>query len=420
MKAVSNVLMPDDVNECLDALSRFAKGLLIIDWECGSAEVTRILSENAKSKVGSLRMILLIADTMTENLVAIAAEYNVNQIYTEKLQLKTFGARLASMMVTEGGQTDLKKALTESHDAREKKKWPEALAPLQKLQAKQPDNLRLKAETADLYLQMGEWQKAAAALAGIEKSKPPYLRGLHLYGRCLMQAGRFEEAAKVMESANLFNPNDIDRLIDIGNTFLQLDKTKEAKEKFDAALALSAGSHEASVGKSKCLLLDGHVNDALAIMREVSGDVEMASIFNTSAVMSMRSGRHDAGMKLYQAALKALGKDDKIQARLYFNMGVGYRRSGQPDKAAPCFDQALKLDPKFEKARENALLVASSAVAAPQKIRPGPMADPSKDGIEEERLPGQDQLPGSFIADFGVDDFAALDDDDLEDDLEIK
>jgi tetratricopeptide (TPR) repeat protein len=406
IKGVSNVTIPDE-GDRTDAIDRFPKALLIIDWDLGAEEVARVLGHNRRKFPGQLRTIMLVAGQVSEQLVATAAEYSVTQIYTEAINPKNLGGRLASLLIGESMPSELKKGIADIAEARNAGDHKNAFGHAKKLLEKHPTNLRVKCETAECLMNLDEWDKALKLLTGIDKGKPPYLRGIHLLGRCLMKLGRFAEAVQSLETANLFNPHDVERLVDIGNALMQMDRIKEANATLDAAIAIDPDFRPAKLGKGQAQLLDGKVNDALTLLREVSGEVEMASIFNTSAVMSMRQGRHEAGMQLYQAAVKALGRDEKVQARLYFNMGIGFRRWQKPEKALGCFEMALKLDPGFQKAREQALLV-SQLPQGEAKPQAAPAALPKVSG---------DSGRGLDIASFEPGLSRVLDDDDLEENL---
>jgi tetratricopeptide (TPR) repeat protein len=405
MKGVSNLVTPKSADECVEALGRFPKGLLIVDWELGAADAVRVLAENRKKYAITGRPLLLIAAKVSATLVATAAEYAVSQIFTEPPTIKSLGARLGNMILAEGLADEVRAALLEVAEKRSGADHQGALQILQKTLAKHPTNLRLKCEAAETLMHMGETEKALALLEGMEKTKPPYLRGMHLKGRALMKLGRFDEALVDLEMANMVNPHDAERLCDIGQAMLNMDRVKDAEEKFERALELDPDLKDAKVGKGQVELMENNVNEALKILNECAGDLEMASVFNTCAVLNMRQGRHEAGMSLYAAALRSLSKDQRLQARLYFNMGIGYRRWNKKDKALAAFESAQKLDPKFKK-------VAAQIEAI--KTPPKPVKTSIKDLKEAPPLPMEG--PAAGLMDFGMD-LTSLLDEDLEEGL---
>jgi len=352
MKGVSNVLTPATITACIEALDRFPKGLLVLDWELGAPQVARLLGHNRRRFDGQLRPIMLVASQVSTEVIAAAAEYGVSQIFTEALTPKNLGARLTALVIAESMPNEIKRVLNDVHDARASGDGKQALAHLQKALKAHPGHVRLKCEAAEALLELGQADKALQLLEGVNLNKPPYLRGIHLYGRCLLKLGRTEEALPVLEQAQLFNPHDAERLVEIGQALLQMDRLREAREAFDHANSVDPDFRPARAGQGQCLLMDGQVNEALGVLKEVANVHEIASLFNTCAVLNMRRGRHEAGMHLYQSALGALGKDERLQARLYFNMGLGYRRWSKKDKARQCFETSSRLDPSFAKAKE--------------------------------------------------------------------
>lgn len=403
MKGISSIVDHDNAADTQDSLTRFQKGLLIIDWNVGDQEVVKVLSFNRKRHPDQMRPILLIVDKVSDQIIATAAEYSVTQIFSEEPTLKNLGARLTSLIMVDALPSDIKKVLNEVEEARKIEDWKLSLVKLQKALAKHPNNQRLKCEAAESLIYMKDYDNALKILEPFKSGKPPYLRGMHMLGRCLLKLGRADEAQSVLSTTMLFNPHDTDRLVELGRALFQLDRYQEANNQFDAALAIESNNHDALIGKSQVAMMDGDANDALAILQEVSTPLEMASIFNTCAVLTMRKGKHDAGMGLYRTAMKAIGNNSKLQARLYFNMGIGYRRRGQKEKAKSCYETALKLDPKFKKAHEHI-----EQLSSPPPETVGKDFNPGLQQKDEAAIPPQN--PNS-MPDFTADLKSLLDDD---------
>src|SRR5690606_5910376 len=156
----------------------------------------------------------------------------------------------------------------------------------------------------------------------------PPVRALHLMGRCYLKQGDLDAAIGQLERAKLINPLNVDRLIELGTAYLGTDNIERAMLNFADADRLAGDHSEAKAGLGKCHLLQGEVNEALALLKEHSGPRELASIFNTAAILSIRAKRFLKGMALYQAAVSASKGDKPVAARLVFNMGIGYNRQG--------------------------------------------------------------------------------------------
>lgn len=389
-KQVSNILVVKESSQCIEGLDRFPKALLIVDWDLGSSEVAKILTA-AKIQLKN-RIVLLFTKEVEIYAVTTAAEYGVAAIHSGETSNDRIASSIGNAIRAEMNIADFKDSLSQSVRARAKGKFDTAEGILKKLQKENPDSLRLKVEIAETLIEQERIDDALLQLKGMDSKDPPYLRGLHLMARCLMKKGEYERAIELMTKANLFNPHNATRLVDIGKAYLQLDNLTEAREQFDTALELSPGDRDAAIGKGQCYLMEDDVNEALSLLKEVAGGAELASIFNISAIMSMRQKRFETGMNLYQAAIKALGEDSKIHAKLAFNMGLGYQRWNKPEEASQCFDKALSLDPAFEKVKTaRAKLRSEPPLAVPADGSPSPLSEKLSDeqdidNIDEVRL----------------------------------
>jgi tetratricopeptide (TPR) repeat protein len=199
--------------------------------------------------------------------------------------------------------------------------------------------------------------------------------------------GNHDKAIELLERAKLINPHNVDRLIDLGHAFINADQLEAANAQFEEALGLDGDRKEAKEGKGQVMLMNGDVNEALTLLKSVSGPRELASIFNTSAVLSIRAGRFDQGMQLYRSALAALGRNDKIAARLLFNMGMGYERMHKAEKALTCYTKSLELDPMYAKAARHKEVAEKAVAAGGGKAVPAP--DAAEAPFDEEDFAGR-------------------------------
>ena len=375
-KGATNITVHTRLDEAKEALTRFPRALLIADWDLGPEIVVPLLATNYGSKTGPLRSVLLAATQVSEALVAAAAEYSVSQIYADERTLKNLGPRLTALIMVEALSDDVKDGLAQAKEWSVNGDAKRGLPLLQDLLKKHPQNLRLKAETADLLIQLGRPEEGLKLLTGMDRTKPPYPRGVHLMGRALMRLGKFEEALQALEKASLFNPHDTSRLVEIGLAYLQVDEPQQAEARFDAALSLDPEVRDAKLGKSQCRIMEGDINEALEILREISGDVEKASLFNTCAVINIRQGRVQDALKLYAAALKAISNAPTVQARICFNIGLAYRRSGDKTHAKQAFEKSLALDPSFSKPKAQLAALSPDLRAVKSAVPPAQTAHP--------------------------------------------
>ena len=206
---------------------------------------------------------------------------------------------------------------------------------------------------AESKFTLGKIEETQEFLLPLISEDQPNIRALNLYGRCQMTKGLHREASITLQRAKLINPFNIDRLINLGEAFLMDGQLDRAKDNFTEAIKIEPKNQKAIGGVGKSLLLGDDINEALVYLKQLSGPKEMASVFNSAAVLSMINKKMEDGMNLYHIALETVGTDPKILSKLGFNMGIGFHRHEMHHRALECFGLASKLDSQNQKAKEN-------------------------------------------------------------------
>ncbi len=340
----------DSPEACIEALVQEQKSILVIDMAAGSEQVNQILTASKTHFKVETRPILILVSELTDSALATASEYNVSQIHAGDIEKESVEVCI-KQLVNELNSTDsIRDVLIKVATARSRGDWSIATPLLEREHEKNPNDERLSLELAENYIHERNWSGAEKLLEPYLSTTPPMIRALNLKARCLMNEGQFDAAATIMEKAKLLNPHNVERLIEFGHVLISSDRIDDARQQFEEAGALDNENVEASRGVGQCMLMQGEVNEALDFLKSISGPRELASVFNSAAVMSIHNGHFDQGMTLYKKAFKVVGTDDKIAARLLFNMGLGYKKNDDLVKALDCFTKAADLDPEYDKA----------------------------------------------------------------------
>ena len=355
---VTTFHIPENVQRCVGYLDQHPDAILVMDWEVGEESVIKVLENLSGRTTISLRPVLLIVMDLSPQVIGTAAEYQVSRVHSGELTRVKFAEHIDLLIKEKKEYGTLKEGLVQVSQARIADDWTESLKVLQNLCAKFPDNVRVSAEYIENLMHLDRWDEAILVAKALSENEPDYARGLNIYGRCLMKRKRYSDACEVFKRAKILNPFNVGRLVSLGHALLEIDKITEAKENFEAALKLQRGRKDAIVGLSECMLMEGDVNDALKLLKEVSGHRELASIFNVAAILSMRQGRFEIGKTLYHVAMRTVGSDQHLLSRLIFNLGIGYYRWQRPFDALDCFEKALEHDLTYVDARTNAIILA--------------------------------------------------------------
>jgi len=104
-------------------------------------------------------------------------------------------------------------------------------------------------------------------------------------------------------------------------------------------------------GMAKVKLAQKDLPGALTYLGAKEFSREMVSFLNMRAIMSIRLQKFDEGIEFYSYALHGSGPDNQLKAKLLFNMGLGFVRTGNLERATACLSESCTLGgPKFQRA----------------------------------------------------------------------
>jgi len=350
-----SVHIPQDVGDCVRTIQTKPNAALVVDFAAGAGDVHEVLVAAQAQVRAAVRPIFLFSMEAADGLDGVAAEFAIYQMHVGELSKKVLKERLQELGRSRANESAVAMALVSIADARKKGDWNLVGRLADENRRKYAADPRFAAEYAEALLQTEKVQDAIDFLTPLCDVDKKDVRLLNILGRGYLKLGKFDEATIALQQAKVLNPFNVERLVELGDAYLMIDMVQRAKENYEQALDLSPRNGEAKKGMGKSLLMSGEINHALPFLKELSGPEEAASVFNNAAVLCMRNGRHDDGFNLYKIAIKAVGSNDSVLAKLCFNLGIGYHRLHDNDHAKKCFAVAIKLDPAYERARQNLL-----------------------------------------------------------------
>lgn len=381
---------PRTVKDFIARCRLIESALIILDWDSGADKVLRILSENRTEFRAESHPVLLLSAKVDERVVAVAAEHNCTNVHVGDVSQANLKDLLKKLFEETRNLSPVKQLILKVEQSRANGELAIAANLLNQLAVKVPGNRRISCDLADCYMALGEIDRARQILEIVAKGDPPYARAQHLLARCYLRKGETEKALQAYKDAQNASPFSVERLSEMGHLYLNTNRPEQAKAMFNELLSLAPESKTAKAGKGTSMMLLGEVNEALTMMRETSTPQELASVFNTAAILSIRSNKHDEGMGLYKTALQALDGKQKLLARIMFNMGIGYVKWDKIDQSMRCFSKACDLDPTFEAAKHNLNVVnqkvrkKDSAAIAASNVIPLKKKDKEELPIEAE------------------------------------
>ncbi len=348
-----HVFVEGDVENCIKWLRSRSDAAVIIDWDTDHRCALQLLaSARADHKLDS-RPSMLISRQVNAEIVAAGAEHQVTTVHVGDVSVTSLKVMVAELLRAGTDNSVDKELLRNVSNLRADDKWTEATTILEKMRDRNPGNVRVACELAENLIRASAWQSAISTLEPFSTIEQPNVRALHLLGRCYLKLGRAGEASTLLARAKIISPYNVERLVDLGHALLHVDQVDEAQQVFDEALELSPGNLGATQGLGQVKLLQGELNEGLQLIQSASDNRELASIFNTVAVLTIHRNQHSRALKLYELAATAVKGDNKLLSRLFFNKGLAFHRWNRPNDAITWFSKSVELDPEFEDAAHN-------------------------------------------------------------------
>jgi tetratricopeptide (TPR) repeat protein len=338
----------EEISKILDANPRY---YFVIDFQNEFKLIEKIFKKNKENKI---RSILFLAKDMTDQISAFCCEYSISEIHVGQISKDSILEKIKILKKEDELEFSVRNALSQISDFKNQGKINESIQSLKNLINQYPNHEHIRSELGDIYIMQGEWKKAKEVLLPILSSEEPYVKGLHLLAKCFMKERKYQDAIQVYKKAKILNPYNVERLIELGQLLLKEGLTKEAESNFKEAQKIEPKNIQASVGESQCKMLEGDLSSALKMLKHISSEKELVSIFNGTAIIAIKTGHFEEGLKLYDQAIGLVAKTDKENhGKLLLNKGLGYKKASQEEKALECFLQAIELNPDLAKAKSN-------------------------------------------------------------------
>ncbi len=211
-----------------------------------------------------------------------------------------------------------------------------------------PDSIHTKLKLTEFELILKQYGAAMNTLADIMKIHPGDPEALFMLGMVYRDQGKTEQAIGAFQSAVERNPDNAEAWVILGDL---MDRTHNplAVQYFDNAIRVAPKNMAAWHAKAYYLQNNDKIPEALAIYRHIHEmDPQYPDAYLNAAILLMYHDSLDAAAK----ELDILQKIDPTNAATWFYKGKLHQLRGEKDQAKAAYEQALKLDDKYDQARD--------------------------------------------------------------------
>ncbi|MEP6794946.1 MAG: tetratricopeptide repeat protein [Saprospiraceae bacterium] len=223
-----------------------------------------------------------------------------------------------------------------------------ALQTLERAAKLYPDSIHTKLKLTEFQLILKQYGAAMNTLADIMKIHPGDPEALFMLGMVYRDQGKTEQAIGAFQSAVERNPDNAEAWVILGDL---MDRTHNplAIQYFDNAIRVAPKNVAAWHAKAYFLQNNNKIPEALEIYRHMHTiDPQYPDAYLNAAILLMYHDSLDAAAK----ELDILQKIDPTNAATWFYKGKLHQLRGEKDLAKAAYEQALKLDDKYEQARD--------------------------------------------------------------------
>lgn len=230
----------------------------------------------------------------------------------------------------------------------------EALAEYERALQLKPRYAEALANAAEALGNLGRGEEALARVREALAIRPQYAPAHDVLGTLIARSGRIEEALEHFDAAVRLDPANAAAHNDRGTALAALGRNEEAAAEYAEAVRLHPNDAKFQDNLGYLLLQLNRGAEALPHFEAaVAADPGYAPARLNLANVLLAAGRPAEAIPHYERVLQQPGEVDAAQT--HNNLGIAYATSGRRAEAIAQFEEALRLRPDFQQARENLL-----------------------------------------------------------------
>lgn len=311
--------------------------MVVLDWKMAKVSGSALLNRMRRLQRHTFTPALVVSGFLTPQDFRLIEEFPFTAFLEKPFALPLFQYKVKDLLA-QATWFKSKQSEIENIFSRLQSKPGSAVQDVKTLIKNAPKPLPLVLAAAKLLVQYQKLSDAESLLLDYLRTDPECPSALTLLGKVYLMQQRPDSAAKVLIKAQSHTPSNLERLCLLGDANLQVLNMSEAATHFSAALAIDGEDIKASAGKSLASSMESY----MSLPSTTSIPNSFAGMLNAVGISYVRTERVDEGIRYYEQAMSYV-EDAWVRSKLSFNIGLGFVRAHQPDKATPWFRQAATL-----------------------------------------------------------------------------
>jgi tetratricopeptide (TPR) repeat protein len=188
---------------------------------------------------------------------------------------------------------------------------------------------------------------------------------------CLyLKTNRAGEGISILKKMSRYHELNAERMLVLGHAYLNCGAVDDAAQTLEKGRVLTAGQDDRfTEGLARVDAIRGEPSKALAKIGKSFLSPSILSFLNTRAIMAVRNGEIDEGLRLYKQALQGNDPNELvIHSKILFNQGLAFAKGNAPESAEKSFAMSLTLGGDAFKKAERPLAITRQVIAKKQSF----------------------------------------------------
>ena len=205
-------------------------------------------------------------------------------------------------------------------------------------------------EEGEAAFQSKQYAEAVAIFEAYTERKPGNGWGHYMLGLSAWKNGDFEKSEKAFDKALSIDPEHVKSLVNSSRLFIDQKRHEDAITRLTMASEIAPDSSEVQRLLARTYADQGKTDEAVTAYRQAIdlNDNDVWSM-NNLGLLLIEARRADEALPLLLRAVELR----KSVAEFHNNLGMALEHTGSFRAAAEAYSDALLVDPRYEKAKQN-------------------------------------------------------------------
>ena len=335
--------------EAWDKIQKEPVDLAIVDWNMPKMTGVELLNLIREDRVLRDMPVLMVTAEANREVVAEAAESDIDAYLLKPLTTKSLGGKISNMVEKANNPPPMLVHLKNARDLEENGEIDSAIEAVNMAMEAEPESSRPIRELGYLYFKKNDLENAEKWLLKAAKMNDLDVFAFHYLGELYLKRNDINKASEYFDKAVTISPRHVSRSIEFGKVLVQKKMIKRAQQVFDKAIDLSNETLSTQEEVAEFCLENGMYDYAIKLMRFILSNIPTRSdIMFKLGIANEKLGKHREALSYLIEA----GRKEKDNIEIKMHIAKSYIAIGQILRAEQALKSALQIDPENEEAKE--------------------------------------------------------------------